>query len=178
MNKVILILSGDPAGKKIFDGVAKKSSWLWNINARNHLGKVAKDKLFWRNERDDVYNRFIAELFESANKAFNFEENYIKDLLNNKFLADDSDIKTDENGKMFHNFLFVIHGLSKELVEKLKDEYGAFQLHLTKQEDKSLEDRYDFVLYEDHENFEQAIESLLWTLTSSGVKEAKNEEIR
>jgi len=163
MQKAVLILSGNPSGKNEFDRIAKETCWVWHCNSRNHLGKISKS-FFWNGERDEKYEKYISEIFPILNDYFDFEENYFKDLLNNKFLPDSDDVKTSEDGKEFRKFLFVIHGLSKSLVQVFEEEYGAFQIHISSRSLNSNVENHDVVLYEDDPDFREQVENLIDTL--------------
>ncbi len=164
MKKAILILSGTPSGKNEFDKIAKETCWIWHTNSRNHLGKVSKKDFFWNGERDEDYEKYLSEIFPVLNKYFNFEEKYFRDLLDNKFLPDNDEVKTDQEGKEFQNFLFVIHGLSKALVPVFEEEYGAFQIHISSRNLNSNVENHDKVLYEDDVDFKEQVEDLINTL--------------
>ncbi len=160
MNKAIVVLTGTPEGKSKFDAVAKKSCWLWNSNPKNYLTKIAKDKFYWDGEKNEKYFQFIAEQFQLVNKYFGFEEIYIGDLIE-KFTQNENEqmsLKSD-NGEeqVFNNFLLVIHGLSKELTTKLKEDQGVFQLHISNRKLNTNIENHDYCLYDDDENFDEEV---------------------
>ena len=166
MRKSILVLSGNPTGKNKFNEIIKETCWVWAVNSKNHLGRVAKNELFSDGERDEKYNKFISDFFRLVNDNFNFEERYIRDLLENKFLPDNDEYKTFE-GKTFENFLFVIHGLSsKELLQTLEEEFGVMQVHISSRELNSNVEAHDKVLYYDDEDFVQQVENLIRILVN------------
>jgi len=162
MKKAILVLSGDPTGKNKFNEIIKETCWVWSVNSKNHLGRIAKNELFFEGERDEKYNKFISDFFKLVNDNFNFEEKYIKELLENKFLQDNDEYKTDTEGKKFDRFLFIIHGLSsKELLQELESEYAAMQIHISSRELNSNVESHDKVLYHDDEDFRAQVENLI-----------------
>lgn len=169
MKKAVLVLSGLPEGKNKFNEVAKETCWIWHVNSKNHLGRVAKNEFFSDGaERDERYNKFIADLFKLVNDNFNFEEKYIRDLLENKFLLDSDEHKTFE-GKTFENFLFVVHGLSsRDLLNELENEYGAMQIHISSRALNSNVEAHDKVLYYDDEDFAEQVNKLIEVLTRKG----------
>lgn len=161
MKKAIIVVTGTPDGKNKFNEIAKESCWIWHVNAKNHLGRIAKNELFSDGERDEKYNRFISDFFRLVNDNFNFESRYIMDLLENKFLQDTDEIKTAD-GKSFDKFLFVIHGLSsKELLEELESEHGAIQIHISSRELNSNVETHDKIYYYDDVDFEQQIKNAI-----------------
>lgn len=171
MNKAIIILTGIPEGKNKWDDIVKKTSWVWGVNPKNALARIAKNNLFWDGERTEQYSKFLSEFLSLVNLNFQFEEVYTRKTIE-KFLKDEDEYKIDVDQTKFNNFLLVIHGTSKTLSTKLKDEFGAFQIHVTSRIlNSNVEPHHDFILYEDDENFESEVERILSGLTQDTKKE-------
>lgn len=129
MNKKIILLSGNPSAKNKFLESAKSRAWVWGLNSKDAISKNLN--IFgWNsnNEKDESYYKFIDELKEVANKYTDFEENYLTQNIEN-FLQDEDQTKS-YNGKEFDNFLLIIHGVSRDLVNWLKSDYGVFQIYV------------------------------------------------
>jgi hypothetical protein len=169
MKKAIVILSGESGSKNKFDLLVKNQSWVWAINAKNELSRASKNHLFWDGERTEEFHKFLGIFLELVNEYFNFETKYIR-LMIEKFINDTDEFKllTPRDGgeqKKFDKFLLVIHGVNKELVQTLEEEYGAFQLHVTTRELNTNIENHDQVLYSDDENFESEVNRVIDILT-------------
>ena len=170
MEKAILLISGSPSGKSKFIETAKKSSWCWNCNAKDFLG-TKTNSFYWNGERDEEYYRFTYEFLELVNRYFRFEEKYLKNKIED-FLKDDSPNKLSKDGTVFDKFLLIAHGVSRELVSTLKDDYGVFQIHISRRDlNSNAESMNDLVLYEDDENFEGEVNRVVNVLTDNKQKE-------
>jgi hypothetical protein len=175
MKKAIVILTGQAEAKNKFDLLVKNQSWVWAINAKNELSRASKNHLFWDGERTEEFHKFLGIFLELVNEYFNFEEKYIRSMVE-KFLADEDEYKllTPRDGgeqKKFDKFLLVIHGVNKELVQTLEEEYGAFQLHVTTRELNTNIENHDFTLYADDEDFQEKVENTINILTNDKQKE-------
>lgn len=168
MNKAIILLSGTPSGKSKFIETAKNSSWLWNINPRDFLG-AKSNSFYWDGERTDEYYKFSNELLKLVNKYFEFEEKYLKEKIE-KFQSDYSETKTNKE-KVFNKFLLIAHGISKDIVPMLKNEYGVFEIHVTRHDLNTNVELHELILYEDDANFESEVERYINVLTNSKGKE-------
>jgi len=129
MKKAILILTGTPDAKNRFDTVIKKSAWVWGINPNNHLSNIAKS-LFWDGERNELFHKFLSDFRNLVNGAFAFDEKYVLSMVE-KFLSDKDYKKHDKSGRDYERFILTIHGIPKSLYNRLEQDFGAFQIHLT-----------------------------------------------
>ena len=151
MKKTIIVLSGSPEAKNKFAEIVKDMAWVWSINAKDFLRENLR-LFYWDGSRTDEINKLVVEQLELFNEKFEFEKNYLVDKIT-KFNEDDSEVKVKEN-KTFDKFVLIAHGVSKNLLPFLQEEYGVFKIHLSKKEYNSNEATNDFtVLYEDDENF-------------------------
>lgn len=166
MDKAIILISGTPQGKTSFEKIAKETCWLWNANACNFLGKISK-QFYWDGERSERQNKFIGDLLTLVNSNFDFERKYIKNIAE-KFIADTSEVKTEQSSKKnFERFLLIIHGISKELIEEIEGEFGAFQLHITSRKQSTNIEGHDYCLYEDDDNFVEEANRVIRVLTNT-----------
>jgi hypothetical protein len=163
MKKAIVAISGSNSGKRRFSEVAKRASWLWEVNPVNSLTDVSKSRFYWDGERTDKYDEFMFELHSRVNSVFNFDEKYVTESIF-KFNADESEYK-EIGGNRFEKFLLVIHGINDKLINKLREDYGVFQLHITSSNIKTSEGNHDYILYEDADTFEEDIERTINVLT-------------
>ena len=163
MKRAIILASGLPTGKNRFDEIAKKTSWVWNINYRNYLGLLSKN-FYWQGERNEEYYKFVRELCDLTNRYFNSEEIYLREKIE-KFNADDSESKLGEDGQKFYRFILIVHGVSKNLVDMLESDYGVFQLNLSRRDLNTNIESYDHIIYEDDTDFEEQVERVLNVLT-------------
>jgi hypothetical protein len=149
MEKKIFIISGESGGKTRFSHVLKQTLniWTWEINPYNLLAKQMGE-LGWDGKRDDHYYTAMTELVAFANKHFNFKHNYVVNLVE-KFLADERPT------------VLVIHACDKEdeLIQALKEKYGAKTLHIFSKVAPSM-DGFDF-LVEENESFDVSIGKIL-----------------
>lgn len=163
MKKTIILLSGSPDAKNRFAEIAKTVSWVWAINAKDYIRENLK-LFYWDGSRTEEINKLVAEQLELFNEKFNFEKNYLVDKIT-KFNEDDSEVKINGN-KTFDKFILIAHGVSKDLVSFLQEEYGVFKIHLSKREYNSSEITNDYtVLYEDDENFVVEVNRIIEVLT-------------
>lgn len=173
MNKLMILLSGTPDGKKNFDKIIKKECWTWNCNAKNFLSDLSRSFGWDGVTRDDKFYKFISEFLSLLNRNFNFERKYLDQKIK-AFLDDESEVKTDrETQKEFSKFILIMHGVSKDLVEGLKQKYGVYKIYIArgKKEDwnnSTYIPESDSVLYEDDDTFEQEILNIVNKLTERG----------
>lgn len=179
MNKTIVLLSGVPSAKTRFSEIVNEIAWSWNCNSKNFLADLAKS-LGWDGEtRDDKFYKFISEFLSLANKSFDFERKYLEQKIR-AFQEDESETKTDKlSGKEFSKFVLILHGVSKELVSWLQEDFGVYKIYVTRY---SLNSNFipesDFIIYEDkkeadgmyseNENFETEILNIINKLTERG----------
>lgn len=148
MNKAIILISGTPDSKKKFVDLAKKEVWLWNVDLHNFLGSK-KNGFYWDGDRSQDYNNFTIEFFAMVYKYF---------------MLDDSEFKLNVK-RTFDKFILIVHGVSKELDTKLKDEYGVFRILITQSDETVNMSLYDLILFDDNENFELEVNRVVSTLT-------------
>ena len=161
MEKAIIALSGVNDGKTLFSLITKNEEhkfytddgyWIWEINPNNVLG-VAARTLGCPGIRDNIFYEFIGKLKVLANDYWDFENNYIAEMVS-KFNSND---KTD---------LLIIHGLNTEIVNGLKEDYGAFTVMITSSRStKDFSKEYDKVLVWDTDDFVNDVTELLKILT-------------
>jgi hypothetical protein len=163
MQKAILLLTGSPSSKNEFDRIAKETCWVWAVNPNNRLSDISKS-LFWDGERTEEFQKFLHKFRTLVNEHLEFEEKYIKSMIE-KFLADEDSVKVSPDSKTFSKFLLVIHGLSNSLYQVLKDEYGAFQIHVSSRSLNTNIESHDLCLYEDDDDFEQKVNGLIDSLS-------------
>src|SRR5258706_761119 len=178
MDKTIVLLSGTPTGKTRFSELVNEIAWQWNCNSKDFLADQAKS-MGWNGIRDDKFYKFIAELLSLANKNFGFERKYLEQKIE-AFKKDDSITKTDKiSGKEFSKFVLILHGVSKDLVASLKEDYGVYKIYVTSHALRTnvIPER-DFILYDDievnngdflpNENFETEVLNIINKLTERG----------
>jgi len=165
MKKTIILLSGTPDGKSKFAEIAREISWTWEINPKNQIRDNARSFYWKKNDKDDIY-KYISEQLEILNRYFDFERNFLKDKIE-RFLSDEDEFKKSPEGKVFDKFILIAHGVSKNLVPFLQDEYGVFKIHISKKEYNSNEkfDNDITVLYEDEEDFTIQVNKIIEVLT-------------
>jgi hypothetical protein len=164
MNKTIILLSGSPGAKAKFIESAKKIAWLWNLSPKDFIR--ANSKIFyWVSEPDNKEkdNRYLREMLELLNRHCEFERKYLEQNLQN-FQDDDSQQKENKEGKVFDNFVAIIHGVSKPLVNFLQEDFGAFRIHVSRHDLNTNEELQDITLYEDDENFSERVLQVISTL--------------
>lgn len=157
MDKAIVVISGTPNGKDEFIKIAKQTCWVWQVNPKKFISKIAS-----KNFGVDTENNY--EIIQNMSNLLNptgFERTYVMNLVQ-KFLQDDSETKcefandNDIATKRFDRFVLIIHGISRELIYTLKEDYGAFCVGIF---DKNMEgtglsdSSYDFILHKDDEDF-------------------------
>lgn len=165
MKKTIMVLSGSPEAKNKFAEIVKDMAWVWSINAKDFLRENLR-LFYWDGSRTDEINKLVVEQLELFNEKFDFEKKYLVDKIT-KFNEDDSEVKVKEN-KTFDKFILIAHGVSKNLLPFLQEEYGVFKIHLSKKEYNSNEKFANDVtiLYEDDENFNVEVNKLIEVLVS------------
>ena len=163
MKKAIFLLSGTPSGKSRFDEIAKQKAWCWNINFNNFLGALSKN-FYWQGERDEHYYQFIAHLRDLVNREWGAEEKYLREKIQ-KFNADDSEQKVMGDAQ-FDTFILIVHGVSKNLVSCLEEDYGVFKVHISQRKLNSNIEKHDYILYEDDPDFEEQVQRLVRVLTN------------
>jgi hypothetical protein len=144
MNNAIVVLSGTPRARLRFNKVAKKSCFVKNVNAGNRFSKNGLE-------------------IEEINALGSIED----------FLQDDREeitVSIEENLKTFSRALLVLHWISCELTEKLKETSGIIQLHVTSRNLPTNIEYHDFVLYEDDLNFESEVQRVIDILTNTKSK--------
>ncbi len=163
MKKTILLISGSPEAKNKFAEIVKEIAWVWAINSKDFIRENLK-LFYWDGSRNEEINLFISNQLELYNEKFDFEKKYLMEKIN-RFQADESEVKVHEN-KTFDKFVLIAHGVSKDLVSFLQEEYGVFKIHLSKREYHSNENLNDYtVLYEDDENFTIEVNRIVEVLT-------------
>ena len=88
----------------------------------------------------------------------------VRKKISEKFRSDESETKSS-GSVVFDKFILILHGLSKELVDKLKEEQGIFQLHITNSNVQTTPKDHDFILFEDKDTFEEDVERVIRILT-------------
>lgn len=163
MNKTIVLLSGTPSGKAKFDEVCKGFAWVWNLNLKNTLGSQAKS-YGWNGEKDEKYYAFVGEFLSLLNKHFDYEHARLTAKIQD-FLEDEDEIKFDDSGKGYENFVLILHGVGRDVAEKLKDEQGVYKIRISSrppvEEEVKEREWGDFVLYEDDDNYSEQIVKLM-----------------
>ena len=178
MDKAIIILSGTPSAKVSFDRIITQECWRWNVNSKNWLAQVAKEKLYWSAEdRDEQYHKTLAAFYTFVNQHFGFETHYIREAIE-RFRAFDAEqmiihVEEQNQNKTFTKFLLVLHGVSRELTQKLKDEEGAIQIHITSRALNTNVEHHDLVYYEDDVNFEEQVKTIVNVLTTNMKEKEK-----
>lgn len=163
MKKTILLISGSPEAKNKFAEIVKEIAWVWAINSKDFIRENLK-LFYWDGSRNEEINLFISNQLELYNEKFDFEKKYLMEKIN-RFQADESEVKVHEN-KTFDKFVLIAHGVSKDLVSFLQEDYGVFKIHLSKREYHSNENLNDYtVLYEDDENFTFEVNRIVEVLT-------------
>ena len=163
MKKTILLISGSPEAKNKFAEIVKEIAWVWAINSKDFIRENLK-LFYWDGSRNEEINLVISNQLELYNEKFDFEKKYLMEKIN-RFQADESEVKVHEN-KTFDKFVLIAHGVSKDLVSFLQEEYGVFKIHLSKREYHSNENLNDYtVLYEDDENFTIEVNRIVEVLT-------------
>lgn len=163
MRKAIILLNGTPEAKNTFSGILREIAWTWEINPKSYIRDKAK--IFYCDGESDV-SKYVSEQLELVNTHFQFEKNYLLDNIR-KFNSDDSEIKTFGN-KSFDKFLLIIHGVSQDMVEYLKDEYGIFTLNISRKDLNTNIEKYDKVLYSDSDDFSIDVNRTIEILTNGG----------
>lgn len=165
MKKTIIVLSGSPEAKNKFAEIVKDMAWVWSINAKDFLRENLR-LFYWDGSRTDEINKLVVEQLELFNEKFDFEKRYLVEKIT-KFNEDDSEVKVKEN-KTFDKFVLIAHGVSKNLLPFLQEEYGVFKIHLSKREYNSNEKfANDFtILYEDDADFNVEVNKLIEVLVS------------
>jgi len=165
MKKTILLISGSPEAKNKFAEIVKEIAWVWAINSKDFIRENLK-LFYWDGSRNEEINLFISNQLELYNEKFDFEKKYLMEKIN-RFQADESEVKVHEN-KTFDKFVLIAHGVSKDLVSFLQEDYGVFKIHLSKREYHSNENLNDYtVLYEDDENFTIEVNRIVEVLTKN-----------
>jgi hypothetical protein len=174
MEKAIVILTGTPSGKVKFDKIITQECWRWNVSAKNWLAEVATTKLYWKGaeegERNEEYHKTLANFYAFVNQYFGYETHYVREAIE-RFRADDVEQRSNQ-GKVFSKFLLVLHGISKELTQKLKEEEGAIQIHITSRSLNTNVEHHDLVYYEDDAEFEEQVRHIVNVLTNTKEKES------
>lgn len=163
MNKAIIVLTGSTTGREKFNEIAKRTCWLWQVNPKNYLANTARG-LYWNGDRDNNFYKFISNLLDLSNSAFDFEENYIAEKIE-KFRQDADEYKRNNDNVEFLKFLLVIDGISNQLTKKLEEEEGAFQLHIAQSPVTNL-NKHDYVLFETSDTFCEDVERVINVLTN------------
>lgn len=160
MNKAIILISGSPASKNKFLQIAKKNSWVWNVNFNGFLADALRGILADQ-EKDEKFYKFVSDLKQLAIRNFDAERKYLLEKIKN--FREDGDTKKTDGNNFYENFILIIHGVSKdsELLEELKNE-GAYRISLSKREYNTIpSEMIDMTYYEDEETFEDDIEKFL-----------------
>jgi hypothetical protein len=151
MDKSIVIISGEQHGKKKFNKIARERCFVRNVNVFNQIQDKTKKFIVANNECEveDQYCRY-----ENQNIGEQIE----------RFQQDDSEEKTVSIGeciKTFTKSLLVLHWISPELTEGLKESEGAMQLHIASSDSETNIENYDIVLYEDTVDFIEKVDKFL-----------------
>ncbi len=163
MKKAIILLSGDPESKSKFTKIVESIAWVWNVNPKNPIRNNLKS-FYWKGDRTEEIENLISSQLIVYNQLFDFERSFLIEKITN-FNNDESEVKVHEN-KTFDKFVLIAHGVSKDLVPFLQEEYGVFKIHLSKREYHSNENLNDYtVLYEDDENFTIEVNRIVEILT-------------
>ena len=165
MNKTIVVLTGDPDAKNEFLDKVKSLAWFNNFNPKSYLGKVT-EHIREEKERDEDYWNFLSEFLKLSNKYFDYEETSTRKKIR-EFLADNDEAKVTKDGKRFDKFLLIIHGLSPDIRESLKEEYPVFIIRLETSKQSSSEMAQDFVLKTDLDNYDKEVERVINILTNN-----------
>ncbi len=165
MKKTIILLSGSPNSKNRFAEMVKNIAWIWEINSKDYLRENLR--LFsWDGNRTEEINKLVEDQLKLYNERFDFERKFLKDRIE-RFLSDEGEFKKSSEGKVFDKFVLIVHGVSKELVPFLQEEYGIFRVHLSKKEYNSNE-RFPkdiTILYDDENNFSLEVNRIIEVLT-------------
>lgn len=167
MKKTIILLSGSPNSKNRFTEIVKDIAWIWGINSKDYIRENLR--LFsWDGNRTEEINKLVEDQLKLYNENFDFERKFLKDRIE-RFLSDEDEFKKSPEGKVFDKFILIAHGVSKNLVPFLQDEYGVFKIHISKREYNSNEkfDNDITVLYEDEEDFTIQVNKIIEVLTKS-----------
>ena len=164
MNKAIIVLSGSPEAKNKFAEIVKRVAWVWAINAKDLIRENLK-LFYWDGSRTEDVNKLVLEQFELFNKNFDFEKKYLSDKIT-KFNEDDSEFKTN-GSNTFDKFVLISHGVSKDILPYLQEEYGVFKIHLSRKDYNSNEKFPNdvTVLYEDGDDFVVEVNKIIEILT-------------
>lgn len=179
MNKVIVMLSGTPQGKNALSELLKQQAWVWDINPKNALGAEMKNpnrqsplnfnpKFYWNGERDATYYKYLSDWIKILNKHFDYEAQYIEEKIQS-FNDDTDEEKKSLEGKTFNNFVLVIHGISPQLIDQLKEEHGALRVIIVapstefynEQNQNVVPENVDFVVKETQEEISDFVTNLL-----------------
>lgn len=165
MKKTIIVLSGSPEAKNKFAEIVKDMAWVWSINAKDFLRENLR-LFYWDGSRTEEINKLVEDQLKLYNENFDFERKFLKDKIE-RFLSDEDEFKKSPEGKVFDKFILIAHGVSKNLVPFLQDEYGVFKIHISKKEYNSNEkfDNDIAVLYEDEEDFTIQVNKIVEVLT-------------
>ena len=165
MNKTIVVLTGEPDAKNEFLDKVKPLAWFNNFNPKSYLGKVT-EHIREEKERDEDYWNFLAEFLKLTNKYFDYDEPSVRKKIE-EFLADSEEVKVTNDGKTFDKFLLIIHGLSRDIRESLKEEYPLYVIRLATRNQPSSETNQDFVLETDADGYQEEVVRVVNILTHS-----------
>jgi hypothetical protein len=167
MQKTVILLSGTPQGKQSFAQKVKEIAWVWQINPKDHIKDNAKT-FYWDGVKTEEIYKYVGEQLPILNRYFNYEQKYLEDKIE-RFLSDDDEYKRSGD-KVFDKFILVVHGVSKDLVPFLQEEYGVFRIHISKKEYNSSEKFPPDVtmLYEDEDKFTIEVNRVIEILTKNG----------
>ena len=171
MKKAIIILDGISSdAKTLFSMICKNENhnfypedgfWTWQINSSNVLGVAART--LGAVERDDKFYEFIKELRDLANKYYDFENSYLREMCD-KFSSNDQ------------VNLLLIYNTNDEQVKFLKEDFGAYDLMISSSKsNKDFTSSYDKVLKWDDPNFTDDVVEFLEILTKDEVQEVVKE---
>lgn len=145
--KIIVILDGMSKGKTQFLNFAKDSGiWVWSISSTNVLTAISH-KLYWDSNRNRKFYDFLTEFSELSNRYFNFEENYIKTMLE----------KFERNNRVD---MLVIHNCSKPLRDKLYNVYKDNCRGIKIVDEDTTDINYHYILNYNN-NYDDEIKKLL-----------------
>lgn len=162
MKKAIIVLNGTPDGKSAFSLVLKEIAWVWELNPKKYIKDKAK--LFNHDGETDL-EKYAGEQLELVNKHFDFEKKYLRENIG-RFKADEDEFKTNAlKTKSFDKFVLIIHGVSQDIIEHLKEEYGIFTVNISRKDLNTNIEKYDKVLYSDDEGFSIDVNRTIEILT-------------
>lgn len=162
MKKGFLILVGNHEAKNLLQEKLKTDWWVWNINPYNHIRHNASS-IGWEFDDSEVHDDFIGKLLELSNEYFDYEYQYVTKFIQRVIES----TKAEENSKT--GDLLVVHGINRELIERLTSEHDFNVLNCTldkNQVENNFKDgRYEIALGDDFENVKKSIKNIMKYVT-------------